>query len=227
MVCEVLGPLQNARLGSPKCAHFRGPALQTPPKFHERTPKRGRKKEKCGGRAKKREILVPPPFRAPHPSGPHPSRLPPFGPHEEEELSLAAPPQYGAALFGVSQTSMLVPLSKGWLVRNALPGDQHLWWRVPGVQVTAECWWHIYSAKKGPWSPQLRLCGMPGRHVVCTAARSVSNGVQRGARPLEGPHAQLLYWSLLAGTRMALAPRASSATSKAMGPLRSRTCMWK
>ena len=35
-------------------AHFRPPALQTPPKFNERTSKRGRKNENCGGRGKKR-----------------------------------------------------------------------------------------------------------------------------------------------------------------------------
>ena len=39
--------------------HISGPpALQTPPKFHERTPRERKKKENCGGRReKKREIL--------------------------------------------------------------------------------------------------------------------------------------------------------------------------
>ena len=49
--------------------HIRAPGpSETPPKFHEKTPKREEKKENCGGRGKeKREIL------APHPSasGPH------------------------------------------------------------------------------------------------------------------------------------------------------------
>ena len=36
---------------------FEAPALQTPPKFHERTPQERRKKENCGGRGKKSEIL--------------------------------------------------------------------------------------------------------------------------------------------------------------------------
>ena len=40
------------------------PAPQTPPKFHGRTPKRG-KKENCGGRGKKKERNFGPP---PHPS---------------------------------------------------------------------------------------------------------------------------------------------------------------
>ena len=34
--------------------HFRAPALQTPPKFHERTPRDGRKTEKCGGKREKK-----------------------------------------------------------------------------------------------------------------------------------------------------------------------------
>ena len=67
-----------------KRAHFRAPALQTPPKFHVRTPRERKKIENCGGRReKKREILGPPPFGAPpfwaplflglglHPLGPH------------------------------------------------------------------------------------------------------------------------------------------------------------
>ena len=82
-------------------AHLRVPALQTPPKFHEKNPKRGKKgmilwRE----REKKREILGLPPFGAPpfgvppftpvpssdpHPLGPHtsgpaPFRVPPFRP---------------------------------------------------------------------------------------------------------------------------------------------------
>ena len=57
-----------------KRAHFRAPALQTPPKFHERTPRERKKKENCGGRReKKREILALPPFWAP------PFWAPPFG----------------------------------------------------------------------------------------------------------------------------------------------------
>ena len=43
-----------------------GPDASTPPKFHERTPKREKKEENCGGRReKKREMLCSPPFRAP------------------------------------------------------------------------------------------------------------------------------------------------------------------
>ena len=43
----------------PKRGHFRAPALQTPPKFHERTPKRERrKKEICGGREKKKSEIL-------------------------------------------------------------------------------------------------------------------------------------------------------------------------
>ena len=54
-----------------------GPALQTPPKFHEKTPNESTKSEILGGRRKKkREIL------GPHPSlgGPTFQVPPPFGP---------------------------------------------------------------------------------------------------------------------------------------------------
>ena len=53
---------------------FHGPcASKTPPKFHERTPKRENKNKNCGGRGKKKaRNFGPPPF-GPHPSGPHPS----------------------------------------------------------------------------------------------------------------------------------------------------------
>ena len=50
-----------------KRAHFRAPALQTPPKFHERTPRERERRKKivAGGGKKKREILGHPPFGAP------------------------------------------------------------------------------------------------------------------------------------------------------------------
>ena len=55
--------LKNRDLGlhttarEPKRAHFRAPALQTPPKFNERTPTEKQKEQKWGGRGeKKREI---------------------------------------------------------------------------------------------------------------------------------------------------------------------------
>ena len=57
-----------------KRAHFRAPALQTPPKFHERTPRERKKKENCGGKKEKSAK-----FWAPHPSGLHPSKLHPSG----------------------------------------------------------------------------------------------------------------------------------------------------
>ena len=41
-----------------KRAHFRTPALQTPPKFHEKTPKREERKKIVAGGGKKREILA-------------------------------------------------------------------------------------------------------------------------------------------------------------------------
>ena len=53
-----------------KRAHLTHPKLQTPPKFHEKTPRQRQKERKWGGRGKKKSAK----FWAPHPSGP-----PPFG----------------------------------------------------------------------------------------------------------------------------------------------------
>ena len=87
-----------------KRALFRVGALQTPPKFHEKTPKREREEnEFCGGR--KREILglptlrpLPfgaPPFRAP-PSGPSPFGAPPFLGLGSHLSGRSRPPPFGA-----------------------------------------------------------------------------------------------------------------------------------
>ena len=82
VVC-VGGTFRCALFFLSKRAHFRAPTLQTPPKFHEKTPREGRKKENCGGRGEKSsKFLAPtllgatlrgPTIRGPHPSGPHPS----------------------------------------------------------------------------------------------------------------------------------------------------------
>ena len=72
-----------------KRAHFRAPALQTPPKFHERTPRERKKKENCGGRREKKarnfgpptllgSTLLAPPFWTP-PFWAPPFWAPPFG----------------------------------------------------------------------------------------------------------------------------------------------------
>ena len=103
-----------------KRAYLNVPALQTPSKFHERTPRERRKNEISGGREKKkREILGPPPFgphpsaptlRAPtppgSPSGPHPSGPPPLraptppGPHPFEPPPKTKLAKCGLAKFG-------------------------------------------------------------------------------------------------------------------------------
>ena len=44
-----------------KRAHLSAPALQTPPKFHERTPRERKKKENCGGRREKKARNFGPP----------------------------------------------------------------------------------------------------------------------------------------------------------------------
>ena len=62
-----------------KRAHFRAPALQTPPKFYEKTPRETQKERNDGGKGKKeREILGPPPLGAP-PFGAPPWGAPPLG----------------------------------------------------------------------------------------------------------------------------------------------------
>ena len=62
-----------------KRAHLSAPALQTPPKFHEKIPREERKERILRrDREKKREILGPPPFGSP-PFEPPPFRAPPFG----------------------------------------------------------------------------------------------------------------------------------------------------
>ncbi len=64
------------KAGALKCAHFRGKALQTPPKFHERTPKREKKeKQIVTGERKKSAKFWPPTLRGPTPSRFHPSGL--------------------------------------------------------------------------------------------------------------------------------------------------------
>ena len=59
---------------------FHGPALQTPPKFHEKTPPEREERMKFPAGARKKSAK----FWAPHPSGPNlvpPFGPPPFGPH--------------------------------------------------------------------------------------------------------------------------------------------------
>ena len=83
-------------------------SYKTPPKFHEKTPREGRKERILRReREKKREILGlhpsgptfsgfgPPPF-GPHPSGPHPSGPHPSGP----TFSRFGAPPFGAPPFG-------------------------------------------------------------------------------------------------------------------------------
>ena len=71
----------------PKRAHLTHPALQTPPKFHEKTPEKDKKSEHGAGEGKKSAKFWashpsgPPTLRGPHPSRPHPSRPHPSRPH--------------------------------------------------------------------------------------------------------------------------------------------------
>ena len=69
---------------------------KTPPKFHKKTPREGRKEEICGGRGEKSAKFLAPHPSGPHPSGPHPSGRHPSGPH----FSRFGPAPFGAPPFG-------------------------------------------------------------------------------------------------------------------------------
>ena len=81
-----------------KRAHFRAPALQTPPKFHAKTPRERKKKENCGGkRGKKTRNFGPPTLRG------STLRAPLFlglGLHPLRGLRPSGPPPFGASTLG-------------------------------------------------------------------------------------------------------------------------------
>ena len=82
--CEA--PAAPKPLREPKRAHFKVPALQTPPKFNEKTPRERQKERKWWReREEKREILG------------HPSGFSPFGAQQFGSQ------QFGAQQFGVQQ----------------------------------------------------------------------------------------------------------------------------
>ena len=101
-----------------KRAHFRSPALQTPPKFHEKTPRERDKKNEMGaeeGKKKSAKLWAPPPFGAP-PFGaplflglppslprPHPQPPPPRGPTMTHTRSKNGLAQIGLAEIGFGQ----------------------------------------------------------------------------------------------------------------------------
>ena len=76
-VFKIFGPLPGPAAGAShktrelQTCTFEPRRFKTPPKFHEKTPREGRKNEISGGREKKkREISGPPKIQAPTPSGP-------------------------------------------------------------------------------------------------------------------------------------------------------------
>ena len=85
-----------------KRAHFRAPALQTPPKFT--TPRKRKKNENCGGGGEKSGK-----FRALHPSGPPSFGAPPFGAPLFLGLAL-----WGPTLRGPHTLSSQNSTSKNW-----------------------------------------------------------------------------------------------------------------
>ena len=100
-------------LSRPKRAHFTAPALQTPPKFHERTPRGRERRKKIVAGEKKREILGPPPFGAP-PFGVPPFGAPPFGAPPFGGPTLRAPPFGGPTLGGPKIQHPKIGRSRNW-----------------------------------------------------------------------------------------------------------------
>ena len=104
-----------------KRAHLSAPTLQTPPKFHERTPKERKKKENCGGRREKKARNFGPPtlrgstlrgstLRGPTLRGPHPSGPPPFG----APLFLGfGPPPFGPTVSRFGASTIRGPTLRG------------------------------------------------------------------------------------------------------------------
>ena len=84
-----------------KRAHFRW-RFKHHKKFHERTPKRGRKKDTCGGRGKKARNFGPPTLLGPALRG-----LPPFGASQfgahRRRWPEAAPEQVAKSIFGLNR----------------------------------------------------------------------------------------------------------------------------
>ena len=90
---------QNPPLDKPSAGHFRAPALQTPPKFHERIPREREREERKLWRekGKKREMLGPLPFGASTLQGLYPSGPLPFGASTLRGLYPSGPPPFGAS----------------------------------------------------------------------------------------------------------------------------------
>ena len=171
-----------------KRAHLRVPALQTPPKFHEKDKREGKKNKNCGRRGKKkREILGPHPSGL-HPSGLHPSGLHPSGLHPLGAPTLRAPP-FGAPPFGVPPF---------WLH----PSGPHFFWVWPPHLLLAPlhppCWAPTLPgplqnkklAKVGQHSETLKLakCGLAkfGQQKLakCGPIRMAKSGLAKcGSRP--------------------------------------------
>ena len=96
--CETPAAPPDRAAENSKRAHLSAPALQTPPKFHEKTSQREKKRTNFpAGEGKKSAI-----FWAPHPSGLHPSRphfFHPLGPHPSNPHHLGCPHPSGPTLF--------------------------------------------------------------------------------------------------------------------------------
>ena len=95
-----LGPYVEFWPKNSKRAHFRAPALQTPPNFNERSPKRERKTENVAGEEKKKKARN---------FGPPPCGAPPFGPHFFQVWA-----KNGLAKNGLAKNGQI------WMAKNGL-----------------------------------------------------------------------------------------------------------
>ena len=125
-----------------KRAHLSAPALQTPPKFHEKTPRereREKKSENGSGRGKKSaNFFGRPPFGAP-PFGAPPFGAPPFrsqifsgfGPHPlGPTMTPTHPDPNGLGKNGlakVGQTWIGQNFGQNWSLPFEQPGESRIW----------------------------------------------------------------------------------------------------
>ena len=132
-----------------KRAHFTAPALQTPPKFHERTPRERKKKETCGGkREEKARNFGLPTLRASTLRGLHPSGPPPFG----------ASTLRGPTLRGRFGQSRPIRMAKVGLAKVGLSHLDRSQWDAATSWTDSDVPCALCGTMPATQTPRLRLC---------------------------------------------------------------------
>ena len=140
-----------------KCVHFRAPALQTPPKFHERTPRERKKIEYCGGRREKKARNFGLPTLQLHPSGLHPSGSTLRGP----TFSGFGPPPFGSpTLCGPKIQHLKIGRSRNW--PKSILAE---------VDIGRSRYWP--NSKKKTGDPRLYVCQAPGALICVSPCGSI------------------------------------------------------